>query len=122
MYFSGPFVFPAFQKWPQYRQLSYMIGLPIVVAALLASSFATKVSHLILTQGVLYAIGGIFLYSPAILFLDEWFVRRKGLAYGVMWVSSSYTFAGVAFDRLTYPSGRYRRIRCRDTANYVRWA
>lgn len=25
-------------------------------------------------------------YAPTILFVDEWFVRRKGFAFGVMWV------------------------------------
>lgn len=55
-----------------------------MILALVASSFSRRVWHFILTQGVLYAIGGRFLYSPAILYLDEWFVRRKGFAYGVM--------------------------------------
>jgi hypothetical protein len=36
---------------------------------------------------VVYALGGGFAYTPAILFLDEWFIRRKGLAFGIMWVS-----------------------------------
>ena len=42
-------------------------------------------SHLILTQGVLYGLGGTLLYNPAILFLQEWFSRRRGLAFGIMW-------------------------------------
>lgn len=37
--------------------------------------------------GVGYAIGAGLAYAPTILFLDEWFVVRKGFAYGVMWVS-----------------------------------
>ena len=54
--------------------------------ALVISSFASRVWHLIATQGVLYAIGGTLLYTPTILFLDEWFIQKKGLAFGVMWV------------------------------------
>lgn len=58
------------------------------VLAIIAASFATEVSHLILTQGILYAFGGVLLYSPTIVFLDEWFVQRKGLAFGMMWAGT----------------------------------
>lgn len=40
-------------------------------------------AQLILTQGVLYGIGGSLLYNPFLFYLDEWFIRRKGMAYGV---------------------------------------
>lgn len=33
----------------------------------------------------MYAIGGGLAYAPAIVFLDGWFIQRKGLAFGVMW-------------------------------------
>lgn len=71
------------------RRISSYIGLVILIIALVSSSFSTAVWHLLLTQGVLYGIGGVLLYSPVIVFVDEWFVRRKGLAYGVMWVSKT---------------------------------
>lgn len=32
-------------------------------------------------------------YAPTVLYLDEWFVRRKGLAFGIMWAGTG--FAGV---------------------------
>ncbi|KAF2262877.1 MFS general substrate transporter [Lojkania enalia] len=51
-------------------------------------SLAHNVTHLIVTQGVFYAIGGGLVYSPVIQFMDEWFVRRKGLAFGVMWAGT----------------------------------
>lgn len=38
------------------------------------------------------------LYFPAIQILDEWFVRRKGLAYGIMWAGTGA--AGVVFPFL----------------------
>lgn len=40
-------------------------------------------AHLILTQGILYGIGGALLYNPFLFYLDEWFIKRKGLAYGI---------------------------------------
>jgi MFS family permease len=40
--------------------------------------------QLILTQGVFYGIGSGFLYLTALSYVNEWFVRRRGLAYGVI--------------------------------------
>lgn len=88
MYTIGIFLFPVYQKWPRLRNMSPYAGLLIIAAALIAASFASKVWHLILTQGVLYALGGSMVYYPTMLFLDEWFIRRKGFAFGIMWVSS----------------------------------
>lgn len=34
---------------------------------------------------VLFGIGGCFAYCPCTLYIDEWFVRRKGFAYGIVW-------------------------------------
>lgn len=64
-----------------------MIGLIIMCLSLGLSSLSTTVPQLITSQGIFYAIGGAMCYSPAITFMDEWFVKRKGLAFGVMWVS-----------------------------------
>ncbi|KAI4244307.1 MAG: hypothetical protein L6R40_003033 [Gallowayella cf. fulva] len=88
MYLSCPILFAVFKRWPHIRRSSTMTGLAINTAAIVAASFATQVSHLILTQGVLYAIGGVMIYCPTIVFLDEWFVRRKGLAFGMMWAGT----------------------------------
>jgi MFS family permease len=63
-----------------------MIGLLIMCLSLGLSSMSQTVPHLIVSQGVFYAIGGAMCYSPAISFMDEWFVKRKGLAFGMMWV------------------------------------
>ncbi|KAI4128332.1 MAG: hypothetical protein LQ338_002777 [Usnochroma carphineum] len=88
MYLSSPILFAAFKRWPQIRRSCLLVGLVIDTIAILAASFATDVSHLILTQGVLYACGGVLIYSPTIVYLDEWFIRRKGLAFGMMWAGT----------------------------------
>ena len=88
MYLGAPFTFAALQRWPKYRLAYLPAGLFIIVVALIGSSFAQSVQQLILTQGVLYAIGGNLLYTPTIVFLDEWFVHRKGFAYGIMWAGT----------------------------------
>ena len=88
MYLGAPFSFALLQRYPLHRRNFAVAGLAIMIIGLVASSFATRVSHLILTQGVLYAIGGSMLYTPTIIFLDEWFIARKGLAFGVMWAGT----------------------------------
>jgi hypothetical protein len=87
MYMIGVLLFPAYKRWPNLANRSKWAGLPIMAIAMIAASFASKVKHLILTQGTLYAIGGSIVYYPTLVFLDEWFIVRKGLAFGVMWVS-----------------------------------
>lgn len=87
MYLAGGVYFALLQLYPRIRRPSCAIGLVVLAIALVSSSFAQSVWQLVLTQGVLYGIGGSLLYCPVILFMDEWFVRRKGLGFGVMWVS-----------------------------------
>ncbi|KAK5664090.1 hypothetical protein OQA88_305 [Cercophora sp. LCS_1] len=95
MYISAPLIMYALQRYPRLGRWSPLFGLLTMCLSLSLSSFATTVTQLIATQGVLYAIGGSLVYSPCIVYLDEWFVTKKGLAYGVMW--SGTGLAGVVF-------------------------
>jgi hypothetical protein len=70
------------------RPSDAIIGFMIATIVLVAASFASNVVHLIPTQGALYAISGAMLYSPSIFYLDEWFIARKGLAFGIMWAGT----------------------------------
>lgn len=87
MYLSSPLVFGMLAWYPTWKRPCIMIGLIMMCLSLGLSSLSTTVPHLIATQGVFYAIGGALCYSPTIGFMDEWFVKRKGLAFGTMWVS-----------------------------------
>ena len=88
MYLGSPVSFALLQRFPLHRRFCAVAGLVIMTISLVASSFANNVLHLILTQGVLYAIGGSMLYTPTLIFLDEWFIARKGFAFGVMWAGT----------------------------------
>ena len=59
-----------------------------MVAALLSSSWARSVPQLVATQGLLYAIGCSLVYTPTICYLDQWFVERKGFAFGMMYAGT----------------------------------
>jgi len=87
MYMTGLLLYPAYKKWPNLANTSKWVGIPIMSAGLIAASFANDVNQLIANQGVIYAIGGSIVYFPALLFVDEWFIQRKGLAFGVLWVN-----------------------------------
>ncbi|KAK8075108.1 hypothetical protein PG997_009771 [Apiospora hydei] len=89
MYLMMPLSFTALIKYPRLRRWCGPLGLVMTTASLVASAYATTVGQLVATQGVLYAIGCGLLFSPTSLYLDEWFVERKGMAYGVLWAGKS---------------------------------
>ena len=98
MYLAGPLPVFLFRAFPRFGRWASILGLFVMCVALAASSFATSVTQLIATQGVLYALGGCLAYWPCILYMDEWFARKKGLAYGIMW--SGTGLAGVVLPLL----------------------
>lgn len=85
MYLGLPLWFMSLLALPSTRKVSPYVGLVILCSAFVASSFATSTNQLIVLQGVFYSLGGVCVYAPTILFMDEWFIRRKGLAFGIMW-------------------------------------
>ncbi|OGM48623.1 hypothetical protein ABOM_001953 [Aspergillus bombycis] len=95
LYLASPVSLFILQRWPHLCRLSSVLGLVIAVTGIISSAFATKVWQLVITQGVMYAVGACMLYYPVLLFIDEWFVRRKGLAFGVCWAGSA--LGGIVF-------------------------
>ncbi|KAF2104267.1 MFS general substrate transporter [Rhizodiscina lignyota] len=96
LYCCSPLTFAVLSRWPKLRRFFGPVGLAISTASLIASTFVSSVSALIATQGVLNAIGCGLLFAPTTLYLDEWFIRRKGIAYGLMW-------AGKSLDGAVFP-------------------
>ncbi|KAK0255119.1 hypothetical protein LTR29_010725 [Friedmanniomyces endolithicus] len=88
MFISAPAVALFVQRYPRLRRTSSLLGLVVTVASLLAASFCNSTAGLLATQGVLFAVGGLFLYFPAMYVIDEWFVARKGLAFGIVWTGT----------------------------------
>jgi MFS family permease len=94
MYLMMPVAFLVLRRYPFLRRWCGPLGLVLTVVSLVSSAFVSSVGGLIATQGVLYAVGCGLLFSPISMYMDEWFVERKGLAYGVMW--SGKAAVGVA--------------------------
>jgi MFS family permease len=98
LYLMMPLSFTLLTRYPQLRPYCGPLGLVITVSSLILSSYATQVWQLIASQGVMCAIGSGLLYSPTTLYLDEWFVTRKGMAYGT--IGAGKSAAGVIFPFL----------------------
>ena len=97
MYLMMPVAFMALYRYPYLRRWCGPLGLAITVVSLAASAFVASVGGLIATQGVMYALGCGLLFSPISMYMDEWFVERKGLAYGIMWVGKSAVGVAMPF-------------------------
>jgi predicted MFS family arabinose efflux permease len=83
-YLGAPLVIPLIRRWSKYRTHMILVGWPLCIAGLVAGSFADRLSTLILTQGVMYGIGFIIFYYPILTMVDEFWVRRRGMAYGLL--------------------------------------
>lgn len=97
MYISSPLVALFVQRFPRLRRPASFVGIGVTAAALIAASFAQNTATLLATQGVLYAVGGLTLYFPAMYVIDEWFIARKGIAYGVVWTGTGVSGAVFPF-------------------------
>ncbi|RAK97235.1 putative MFS monocarboxylate transporter [Aspergillus ibericus CBS 121593] len=88
MYLDLPIIFTLYRQYPTLQRTGCALGVLLMCLSLGLSSLSTTVPHLILTQGIFYAIGGSIAYSPCILLMEDWFDKRKGLAFGVMWAGT----------------------------------
>ncbi|KAA8650801.1 hypothetical protein EYZ11_007826 [Aspergillus tanneri] len=87
-YILEPLTFGVLLAFPRLRRWASPLGFLIMCLALSISSLATSTTQLIVSQGVFYGLGANIAYTPTIIFMDEWFVRKKGLAFGIMWAGT----------------------------------
>ena len=98
IYFLGaPLSTPLVKKYQRWQRHMVVVGWAMCVVSLIAASFASSVPGLIATQGVMYGVGFSLLYFPLLRMLDEWFVRRRGLAYGVLAAGGGFAGVGMPF-------------------------
>lgn len=83
-YLGAPFITPLVRRWSPYRLHMICIGWPLCISGLVAGSFADKMGTLVLTQGFMYGFGFLTLGFPIISMVDEYWVRRRGMAYGFL--------------------------------------
>ncbi|TRM69370.1 major facilitator superfamily domain-containing protein [Schizophyllum amplum] len=96
MFCSGVVLYPIIVRYPRMRRPSVWIGAVLCAASLFGASYTRQIPLLFGLQGVLYAVGGSFLYFPTIFYMNEWFIRLRGTASGIV-------FAGTAAGGLILP-------------------
>lgn len=92
-YLGAPLVIPFIRRWSGHRTYMILVGWPLCIIALVAGSFADSLGTLILTQRVLYGVGFIIFYYPILSMVDEYWVRRRGMAYGLLCSASGVSGA-----------------------------
>lgn len=83
-YLGAPLITPLIRRWSKYRTHMILIGWPLCILGLVTGSFANTLGTLLLTQGVMYGVGFIIFYYPILSMVDEFWVRRRGMAYGLL--------------------------------------
>lgn len=83
-YILGFMLMPLLKRFPQHIRKALWAFLALECLSLIVASFATQTWQLILLQGILPGTAGAVFYGPALLWLSEWFVERRGLAGGIM--------------------------------------
>ncbi|KAF2019457.1 MFS general substrate transporter [Aaosphaeria arxii CBS 175.79] len=84
IYLTAPALYVIIHRYYTYRKMISLGGFVIMLMSLLGASFAKTVSQLLVNQGLFYALGGAMLYFPVFNYVDEWFIKRRGLAYGAL--------------------------------------
>ncbi|VUC26994.1 unnamed protein product [Clonostachys rosea] len=96
-YLGAPLSAVATKRFPKYQRQQIWLGWPMCVLGLLAASFTNSVDGLLLTQGFLYGLGFVTLTYPIIAMLNEWWISKKGMAFGLISASSGATGAVMPF-------------------------
>ena len=60
-----------------------MLGMALISAGLLGTSFAKSLSSIYITYGILVGLGIAFVYTPSIACVQPWFNQHRGLASGI---------------------------------------
>lgn len=68
---------------------------PICILGLVAGSFARTLGTLIFTQGIMYGVGFLIFYYPILSMVNEFWIARRGMAYGLLCSASGVS--GVIF-------------------------
>lgn len=108
-YLGAPLIIPVLKRYAKYRKhmiwfgcmrqfskgmfgawLTSSIG-ALCILGVLGGSFARDLGSLIFTQGVMYGIGFIIFYYPIISMVNEYWITRRGMAYGFLCSASGFS-------------------------------
>ncbi|KIX94174.1 uncharacterized protein Z520_10200 [Fonsecaea multimorphosa CBS 102226] len=90
-YMGAPLIIPVLRRYAKYRRRMIWFGWTLCILGVLCGSFARTVGSLIFTQGVMYGIGFIIFYYPIISMVNEYWITRRGMAYGFLCSASGFS-------------------------------
>ncbi|KAJ5330012.1 major facilitator superfamily domain-containing protein [Penicillium brevicompactum] len=115
-YLGAPLTAPFIKRYQRYQRQMIWIGCtvsakvnphaqvsmltppgPICILALVAGSFANTLETLILTQGVAYGVGFLIFYYPILNMVNEYWIARRGMAYGLLCSATGVSGAVMPF-------------------------
>ncbi|KAI4715573.1 major facilitator superfamily transporter [Aureobasidium sp. EXF-10727] len=96
-YLGAPVMMLIIQRFPQYRRYMIWIGWPICILGLALGSFATSLEALIASQGVAYGFGFLIFYYPILSMVDEYWIAKRGMAYGILCAASGLSGSFMPF-------------------------
>lgn len=82
-------------RWARWMATAGILG---CIISNIASSFCNSIMQLIGTQGILLGVSGSIAFCPLLIFADQWFDKRKGLAFGI--IGSGGGFGGLLLPLL----------------------
>ncbi|GAA5971252.1 hypothetical protein JCM21900_004199 [Sporobolomyces salmonicolor] len=85
-----------FRRYPDKVKPMLWISLAVNCLSMLIAGWAKQVWQLILLQGVLGGMSGAVLYAPVLLWMQGWFLERRGLASGII-------FSGIGIGGFAFP-------------------
>ncbi|KAF2422185.1 MFS general substrate transporter [Tothia fuscella] len=108
-YLGAPVITPFIKRYPKYLHQMIWVGWPFCIAGLAAGSFANTLGGLIITQGIMYGVGFVIFYYPILSFVNEFWIERRGMAYGLLCSASGVSGVVMPFilskmlNRYGYP-------------------
>ncbi|OHE96900.1 Mch2p [Colletotrichum orchidophilum] len=91
-----PFLLKIISAYPHYRLYMMWSGMLLVVSSSIGAAFSTSAVQVIMTQGLMYGFSSGLLFAPCLSFVDEWFLRRRGLANGIFFGAPNIAAAGLS--------------------------
>jgi len=86
--FGFPFISPICLQYPHLQRPLLILGWAGCISSLVLASFATKVWHLMVFQGVMYGVCWPLCYTPFVIMTNGWFMKRRGSVYGIIYGGS----------------------------------